>query len=47
MVLDKAKQGAVLWVRYLMLQIASMPALDAVPSQVMKEIILTKLLDPR
>lgn len=47
MVLDKAEQGAVLWGRYLMLQIATTPALDAVPSQVMKEIILTKLLDPR
>lgn len=47
MVLDKAEQGAVLCVRFLMLQIAATSALDAVLSQVMKEITLTKLLDPR
>lgn len=47
MVLDKAEQGPVLCVRYLMLQIAATCASDAVLGQGMKEIILTKLLDPR
>lgn len=47
MVWDKAEQGPVLRVRYLMLQRAAACASDAVLSQGMKEIILTKLLDPR
>lgn len=47
MVLDKAEQGAVLCVRFLTLQTAATSALDAVLGQVMKEITLTKLLDPR
>lgn len=47
MVLDKAEQGPVLVLRYLMLHIAAMCPPDAALGQSMKEIILTKLLDPR
>lgn len=47
LVSDEAERGPMFCVRYLMLQIAAMCAFDAVLSQGLKEIILTKLLDPR